>query len=586
MIQLPNQKTWTQNNKSSVLGSLQGSFNLDLQTNLGKVRGTRMIQTTTQATNADMSSAPMAFRRWNGYIWTIAGTKVHRTSPAGTYYPRVPFILDTSTSSPTVIGVDSDMETFNNFIYVTGSEFGAGTLRKGDSSSWSTNGTALGAGFHGLATFGDRLYIVAASTRAVYSMNTSDSIATSGQYTLSLTNHDGAAGITFIRASSDRIWIGLGASTSSRRGLIYEWDGSSNQATRSYRLEANTPKACVIKDDIPYVMDSNGRLLVWNGGTFTEIARLPVNNKILKGLLGSGLGGWIHPNGMSVIDGKVNILINNVLQNSGSPIEEFCPSGIWEYDPEVGLYHKHSLSYTPVGTTTITDWGQNRLSEVGALTEMKTEDTDATANGTFLAGAKVFLTQSTTDCGVFINDTKDTTQKFAYFVTPELEAEGISDTFQKVFINIRKHLNSTDKAIVKYRISKQEPTEMTITWTSTTTFTTTDVNMANYAVGDEVEITRGKGGGMCSHITVIALATGTYTVTVDETHTGATSGTASARLQKWIKLGSITDQVKTFEQFPVGVNANWIQYKVCFLWTGANEFERLTSVNTPSQKAV
>ena len=578
MIQLPGKsKIWTQPNISTVLGSLASTFNIDPQTNLGKLRTTGMIQTTFEATNTDMTDPPLKFVNYNGSIWTVAGTKVHKTA-IGDDDPMDPFVVDAISGSPTTLSFShSDIEAFNGRVYVTGVVASFGNLYRTNATTWTDLGALSSTGPFRLCAYANRLYIQVGSNE-IHSMNTSETIATSGQYTIDFADN-GTSNITFIKAGADKIWVGMRTSDG-QPGIIYEWDGSSNQATRSYKISARSPLSCVMKDDVPYVMDNQGRLLVFNGGAFVEVARLPLFDKILEGSYGSEK--WIHSNGMSLINGKVNMLIRNTLEDTSTP--EFCMSGIWEYDERMGLYHKHSLSYTPIGTTTITSWGQGRLAKVGGLNEMRTGDTGAGANGYFLAGAETYLTATTSSCGVFINDYLDTTQKAGYIVTPELSGEGISDIMQKVYANYRRLLASGDKIVVKYRTSKQEPTEMTITWTSTTTFTTTDSNMANYAVGDEVEITRGKGGGMCSHITVISNNAGTYTVTVDETHTGATSGTATARFQKWIKAGSITDIVSAYKEFPIGLEATWIQFKVFFLWTGKNEFEKLTLVHEPQQK--
>lgn len=585
MIKVPSDKSpiLTQPNRGNSLGTLNSTFNIDLTTVPAKVRTTGMIRTTTEGTDTDMTSAPMGFKRVLGSIWTIAGTKVHST-PIGSEFPRFPFVVDATASSPTTIAYGhSDLEVFNGALYVSGYNVLGASLYKYD-GSWATNGTGIGTGSHYMTTFGDRLYIT--HRTGVYSMNTSDSIATSGQYTLELPSLGGSNNkVTFVQSASNRIWIGWSMGRSGEGGLVYEWDGSSSQATKVYKLEV-VPFACVIKDDIPYIFGSNGRLMAWNGGTFVEVARLPLDEEQLAGAF-SFDSFPVHPNGMCLSNGRINILIRNELANSSASINEKCPSGIWEYDPEIGLYHKHSFRFTPVGTTTVTDFGQNRIVQPGALVEMKNEDTNAAAVGTLLAGADLYTTLSTNDCGVFVNDTLDTTKKFGYFTTAELNGEGVADIFQKVYLNYGKLLNSGDKIIVKYRANRQAPAEMAITWTSTTTFTTTDANMANYSVGDEVEITRGKGGGMCSHITVISENAGTYTVTVDETHTGA-SGTATARLQKWIKAGSITDQASTYKELPLSaitVPQSWLQVKVCFYWTGKNEFERLTIAHTTGQSA-
>lgn len=606
MIRVPNPQTkiWQQTNKSDVLGSLRGSFNLDLTLNLGKTRTTGMLQTTFQATNSDFTAPAVGYRYYLGKIWTVAGSKVHSNS--GT--PKDPFTVDASTGTPTTCdSLYSDIEvsgdTTGSVLYVTTAS---------NSVYYTTNGTlwsnfTAGAGDttnpHMLLYYAGRMYMTTVGNKII-SWDSSRTVATTGQYTLTLPP---SQYITWMRSSSNRIWIGT-INQNNGKGYVYEWDGSSSNPTKSYRMEGQGALACVIKDDVPYVMDSNGKIFYWNGGTFKEAARLPLNEKYLTrpleiGGSGAGNGRFIHPNGMTILNGRILCLINNKISDNAGSTLEFCPSGIWELDFDsqnpaggIGLYHKYSLSYTPVGSTTITDWGQNRLSQVGALSDMKLVDTSAGANGSLLASATIFTDASSTTNGVFINDTKDTRQKTAYFVTTELDGVPtqqeipVISIWQKAYLNYRKLKNATDKIVLKYRTANQSPTELTITWTSTTTFTTTDANIANYAVGDEVEITRGKGGGMCSHITAIsAPVAGVYTVTVDEVHTGATSGTATARLQKWTKIKTyVQDQTSTYKELGLPQNTinDWIQFKVFFVFTGDDQFDELFVIDKANQKAI
>ncbi len=144
---------------------------------------------------------------------------------------------------------------------------------------------------------------------------------------------------------------------------------------------------------------------------------------------------------------------------------------------------------------------------------------------------------------------------------------------------------------MKYRVNEEEPVYATITWTSTTTFTTTtDVtaygpNAAGFngTQGGEVEIIQGTGGASCAHITNIVNNAGTYTVTLETAITGVT-GTAKARFQKWIKLNpEAIGQVKSYEQQSIGANNVRIQIKGCLTFTGNGEFYKLAMVSNTDQ---
>ena len=575
MILIPSQeKKFSQNNQSNVLGNIWSSFNLDLSSNLGRLKiSPRVIISTQQSEVSTISTAPCAFKRFGTNFYTIAGVRIH-TAPNSS---AITANWSADTNTPTNCDVTlSDLELFNSSIYATT----ATTLNKG-AAVWTANGTSLNtATTHMMTVYGDRLYITDLGYK-IYSMNTSDVIATSGANTFSFTNTTSST-LTFIRAASDRIWFGTVSATNSK-GYVYDWDGISTTANKVYRMQAQGALACVIKDDIPWIMDSNGRLLVWNGATFVEKARLPLfHSQFLKNASATLVNNrFIHPNGMSIIDGRINILINNVIDDSGATINENLPSGIWEYDESIGLYHKQSFSLqdddTAVGT--ITDYSQNRLSTVGALADMKNNDAAGT-NGTFFVGATIYTNASSTQAAVFLDDTNDTIQKSGYFVTTWIDSQNVQDIWQKLLVTYKEQLNSTDKIILKYRTTEADPTYISITWVDTDTFTTaTDVTGKE---GYEVEIIQGTGSGKTAHITSI---TGTYTVNLDDTFTGVTTGTAKARLQAWTKLGEITTQTQEWSQFPIGTKSPRIQLKCCIISTGKNEIHRLALINSPHQLA-
>jgi hypothetical protein len=172
-----------------------------------------------------------------------------------------------------------------------------------------------------------------------------------------------------------------------------------------------------------------------------------------------------------------------------------------------------------------------------------------------------------------------------YLVTTKIEAEYITDLWQRTYLKYKKLLDSSDKIVIKYRTSEVQPIEGTITWTSTTTFTST-LDLSTIAVGDEFEGTAGTGSGQIEHITAISESAGTYTVTLENAVTGAT-GTAKGRFQKWIKLGTIQDQTTQYKafNFPLNANSTWIQLKVVMYFTGNDELEEISLLKEPYLKS-
>jgi hypothetical protein len=601
MIKIPNEtKQFKQTNVSDRLGNIWSSMNLDLTENIGTVRvsGRGMIVDS----NADLANleTPVSFAFYdNGSaerIWCIAGARMFYNSGD----PDDSFTQDATASTPTTLTDECDMEVFNNALYVVGD----GNLYK-YTGSWSTPATSPNGGNASCCVYAGRFYFSQSSSQvASFSSADDTTIAEpSGTtnttlYTLNLANFGAGSSsantITSIKSSSNRIWIATIDATSQaknggRYGKIFEWDGVSTQANAVYHLASAGAMALIIKDDVPYAVDAIGRLLKYDGQDFVEVARLPIGNtRYLRNPMGgTTTQRFIHPRGMAVRNGKILMFINNQFEDSTNSIKENLPSGVWEYDENIGLYHKYSLSlWDETVSSTRTDFSQNRIVEAGALFYYRTMDDTASTDGDLLIGASYFTSATGEAYGIFCNNSlRENVSKMGYLVTTKIEAEYITDLWQRTYLKYKKLLDSSDKIVIKYRTSEVQPIEGTITWTSTTTFTST-LDLSTIAVGDEFEGTAGTGSGQIEHITAISESAGTYTVTLENAVTGAT-GTAKGRFQKWIKLGTIQDQTTQYKafNFPLNANSTWIQLKVVMYFTGNDELEEISLLKEPYLKS-
>ncbi len=626
MLSLPKQSNsnspavWNQTNNSDVNGSLWASKNIDVTSNVGKLRvGDRMMLNTSDTSGYGISSnvsgmgVPVAFKSLDTepYLYAVAGSKLLIADGALGLAGAFSAVVPGSGSLPTNLSGASDMEAFNSFLYVTGNTnsvtkiTGVGSLTP--TLSQFTPYTSDTGEKH-LTSYANRMYMSTLGSQ-IGSWDTSDSQATLGTAnTLSLGNTNNNR-ITWLRSSSNRIWIGT-VNLLGGKGSVYEWDGAALTFTKQYRLESSGTLSCVIKDDIPYIMDTYGNLLYWNGGTFVKLAGLyrKDNFHLFNPLIGEESGyRFIHSNGMSVINNRICILIDTRNYNTLLDTEETMTAGVYEYDDMTqSLIHKYSLSYLDrAGTRTAgEDYGQSKISAAGALSEMNIPSTNAVRNGTFLAGAGIYSNATTALYGIWYDDSNRTQQKAGSFISTKLSAvdekgnPSVQNTWQNLFVLYKQLSGATDKIVMKYRISEQEPVEATITWTSTTTFTVPNASVvvSNYwtsGIGGEVEVMNGVGAGRCSHIinAVQNPYTLLWTVTVDETYTTASNQTAIARFQNWTRYpisitynNSISDGV-TFDQEGIGKLSNWIQFKLWMLFTGKDEIEKLLIINQNYQPA-
>ena len=588
---------WNQLNNSDVNGTLYASFNLDLTENEGKVRlGKRLVINTNSSDAAEITSYPCGFKVYGANRFAIAGASgvgyVFKGDVNKIYPSAVQFGKVTGSNTPTdVDSLYSDIEVSNGALYVTGK--GTSVYKTTDITLGTTWATAISAGTttcpHMLASFQARTYMTDNGSKII-SWDASDTVASSGTYTVDIGN-PGSNVITFIRSSSNRIWIGT-INTYGGKGYIYEWDGSTTtEVQKSYRLESAGVLSCVIKDDVPYVMDVYGQLLVWNGGTFKKLTALNrIHNKLLYNPSSPNNFGennkFIHPNGMSIVKGRINLLINGSnIDNTtyiNNTIEETIPSGVWEYDEDKGLYHKHSVSLSHVADT-IVDYGQVKVNGVGALSELNNPSNDAGRNGTFLAGVSYYTNTTTIKSGIFYDDSNDTLQKAGYFITSKLPAidingmPSIQNMYNNIYTMYKSLLDTNDEIVIKYRKKEIDAVIVVATWTSITTFTTTTDLSA--LVGYEVEPILGVGSGKTSHIVTAPYVAGVCTVTLDKIY-AIIVGTSQVRIQNWKKISTInTSSTATYDQAGIGELGNWIQFKIGMIFTGKDEIEKLVVIN-------
>lgn len=170
-----------------------------------------------------------------------------------------------------------------------------------------------------------------------------------------------------------------------------------------------------------------------------------------------------------------------------------------------------------------------------------------------------------------------------YAISSKILSQNIEDNAKKIYIRYRP-LEGADKIIVKYKnkdvlgLPTSTPhysSSTTCQWTDTNTFTTTaDLSEAKAyldSVNDdgstnelEVEIISGAGAGAMAQVSSISFSTGTYTVNLAETITGAAATYYSnIVIDNWKKIGEITpSDTNGWKEFSVANAGKWIKYKI------------------------
>lgn len=159
---------------------------------------------------------------------------------------------------------------------------------------------------------------------------------------------------------------------------FFVWDGATTSANAGYSIGTGSAFAITpYKSSFAFVT-SAGQLLYFNGGGFEELEHFPFYSNEQR--LGDFLSVISYGDNM-VVDGDV-IYINvgftfDSINKRQETYVQNNPSGIWCYDPSVGLYHKyapsnsrvysHQILSANVNTTTDTFTTSSTIPTTGAL---------------------------------------------------------------------------------------------------------------------------------------------------------------------------------------------------------------------------
>lgn len=572
--------SYLQTNRSDSLGSVWGTMNVDLQTDLNTMRSApRLLIGANTTSNANLG-LPVAFSYIDSCMWAIAGTRVFRNAS----YPTDAWTEDTSTGHATNFSSASDIAIFNELLWATSADtLYSKALNGSGTGAWTSRATTFVANANILCYFPtfNRLYYQY-TTGLVKSIDTTFTISTDA-YQLDLGS---GTAVSCMVSNSTYVWVGVSGVTSVQGSVaqIYAWDGISAAASKIYTLPSRYVAAMCVYQDIVYCMDGSGILYKFNGYAFDEIGRLPFPT-----LQPSFNPFYIQRNGMMATkNGTILVMISNKNAGNTASYQENLPSGVWEWSKDFGFTHKYSPTYTLASNlNSFTDYGQNIIFAPGAIFDVSEISTGVSGdNGSILVGATYYTNGSSTTNAIFVDDRNDTAIKKSYFVTTWFFSSEVQDKWTRLWVVFRKILTQNNSMVFKYRTTEEDPLYAAITWTGTNTFTTTTNPSAYWTsgqgTGGEVEILQGPGSGICAHITQITNNSGTYTVHLDNvlTSTSLSGSTALCRFQKWVKLfptvsfddGNLT---KGWAQMGMGASDPRIQLKGCLTLTGPGEFYKL-----------
>lgn len=582
-VNLPEDRQWTQPNTSVLFGNIYESKNIDfsLPGFLKLAPRTRYIG------REDASTATFEYLLSSVYM-----------SPSNLFGTKKYFLLtndkiftaDTNLTNFAALGVASEptLSTASDavasglyYVVSTATEMSYFTTIWTNNIVVAAGGAVLDSNsthplcisFNGLILIGDRNKV------NQFTVNTSGlpSTYTSGEVVLPL-----AFSIVWIRSFANNIWIGT-RNLINGNARVFQWDASSDNFNQEFEVDCQWVYSGCDWEGNFYIFTNDGRLMAFNGAGFSEVARLPAYTDIIAEnnyVFGNAYTlGSVFQRGMTVVDGKIHILINaEATTDAGSVYDATnrMPSGIWVYDPAVGLYNKYCPSNSTSATNT--DFGQMALEDAaGALTPIFADPTTSapfasSVGGTLLYGAKL-NSPSTTNHYTFGSVTSG--ENRGYFATNRIESPDLQESWRYVFLKYEEFENDEDAIILKYKTKNRENLPFTttsdVTWTSSTVFTSTDTKFASVVAGDEVTILTGAGAGSTAHVSTIAYANPTYTVTLDEAITAVVdTNVGKVAVDNYHKLSpSITPTTVTTDQ----PNANPRYAKIAIPVTSDTDYQ-------------
>lgn len=582
-------KNWIQQNKGDLYPVLYSTRNINLERRgyIGLSRRMSYIQKDDGLSGVSPSIILNSARSQYKFI---SGTKIFDSN-----YNFTTIAEDTDATTAGFIDNLSDMIIYNSRVWY--STVGSVKLfyrSAGATGAYSFLSVLSGSSYPApMAVFVNKNLLCIADGNVIKTVDTADSINSTA---LTIPAEYTIYGLYYL---NNRMYIATKKQTDNK-AFMFEWDGSTATSSNGYEVGAKTILGLVAYQESIVLVTSRGEGLRFGGGGFTQIFTLPFfQEKDYQWYFDKSLSfnTQAFKNALVVQDEYLYInLQNSLIKNNTLTLLPQFKNGIYQYHKDFGLVHKYSPSQST--SSSITDYGQlYALSNpvIGLLQE----DSVSYPNSPTLATGVSFLAYA-----VLINSALTTNsylqsitsgENRGDFITSKIYTGDITNVNQRIYVKYKNLVDSTDKIIVKYRTLEKTnlplviPANNTyaITWTSPTTFTSTNTGFANVSVGDEVSVLTGNGAGSLAHITTITSNAGTYTITLDESITGVTNADrAGIIVDNWKKLGTIAHtNTDGFQYFGVGVNGKYMQVKIEF--RGANEpmIEELTLTDDTQVKA-
>jgi hypothetical protein len=215
----------------------------------------------------------------------------------------------------------------------------------GGATPWSTTGITLtGTVHHPACEFKNRRTLVVGDGNTVKQYNTSYATTDLAQLTL-------PAGFEVIGIDYNAGLVGIATVNENDEAYFFVWDGGSNEANYGFPVGARRCYWVKAYKNTFVTLTGKGQILYWTSSGMEQLCALPIYYRY-KASYEDYRNYTATRERSVVVDGDI-ILFNIGTRLEIRTPEEYSydtttPSGIWCYDPNVGLYHRSALTSTPL----------------------------------------------------------------------------------------------------------------------------------------------------------------------------------------------------------------------------------------------
>jgi len=345
MIKLPQQQ-WSQQNNSDKFGSLAYTKNI----NLDEEGYIKLSPRTIKLMDADISGSfglPMAVGKSGVGGFQVASASTSNYTATFTSQQNQ-WVADTGTAEPT-LGFDSDGIWFNGLWVASSATAVLSKASPTSSATWTSRVSGLTSGYnHALCVFQDRNSLCVANGNVVQQVSAAWADDDAAYPDLTLPSDFEVVGMAFNNARMGVITRlnNDGTTGQDQEAKFFLWDGATTGANVGVGVGSDAIVGITSYKSSFVILNRAGELLYWNGGGFDKVAAFPFyfSSDMYNDPFANNNLGKVYME----VDGDI-ILINigmelEAINAKEENRRENTMSGVWCFDPKVGLYHRYSPS--------------------------------------------------------------------------------------------------------------------------------------------------------------------------------------------------------------------------------------------------